>query len=86
MDSVRKATQGLHGVAGLCPEYITSEVCKAGRPRKDAHAVSMWTVPTSASIRKEGIKEISQEEHACCLAVRGCSSPWQLHLYLHWTA
>jgi hypothetical protein len=43
MDSVRKATQGLHGVAGLRPEDITSEVFKVGRPRKDAHAVSMWT-------------------------------------------
>jgi hypothetical protein len=32
MDSVRKATQGLHGVAGLRPEDITSEVCKVGRP------------------------------------------------------
>lgn len=66
MDSVRKATQGLHGVAGLRPEYITFEVCKVGRPCKDAHAVSIWTGPTSATIRKEGLEEFLQEEHVCC--------------------
>lgn len=34
MDSVRKATQGMHGVAGLRTEDITSEVCKVDRPSR----------------------------------------------------